>query len=106
MNQTNPASSPKQLYHTWDFVNRTLHSLSQIPPEELAAGNEDALETYSDCLSRCWMTDTIITDRSSRTVAMFGAGQLVDFGVDVKQKSKECKEWAGFDQQPPNQANA
>jgi len=52
------------------------------------------------------MTDTIITDRSSRTVAMFGAGQLVDFGVDVKQKSKECKEWAGFDQQPPNQDNA
>ncbi len=37
---------------------------------------------------------------------MFGAGQLVDFGVDVKQKSKECKEWAGFDQQPTDQDNA
>lgn len=98
MNQANPASSPKQLYHTWDFVNRTLHNLSQIPPEELAAKKEDALEAYSDCLGHCWMADTIITDRGFRTVAMFGAGQLVDFGADVKQKSKECKDWAGFGQ--------
>ena len=40
------------------------------------------------------MADTIITDKSFRTVAMFGTGQLVDFGPDVKAKSKECKEWA------------
>ncbi len=40
------------------------------------------------------MADTIITDRSFRTVAMFGTGQLVDFGPNVKAKSKECKEWA------------
>ena len=42
------------------------------------------------------MADTIITHWSFRTVAMFGAGQLVDFGPEIKAKSKKGKDWAGL----------
>ena len=42
------------------------------------------------------MVDTIITHWSFRTVAMFGAGQLVDFGPEIKAKSKKGKDWAGL----------
>ena len=52
------------------------------------------------------MADTIITDRSFKTVAMFGAGQLVDFGPEVKAKSKECKEWAGLGKNDDDEGKA
>lgn len=84
----NPHDSrtPKPLYFTWDFVQRTRGNLSQIPVEMFEADGQDALEKYSDCVGRAIMAEIIITENTPMAAMMRG-GEL-DFGLETRKAAK------------------
>ena len=87
--KTPATSSPKALFFTYDFVQNTRNKLLSIPIPALEAGDENAQESYSDCLGRCMMSQQIICDESGRMCALMTGGQApVDFGKDVREKAK------------------
>lgn len=86
--QDNPhdARTPKSLFFTWDFVQRTRGNLSHIPIEILEADNHDALEQYRDCVGRAIMAEMVITEKTPVAALMRG-GEL-DFGYEIRKAAK------------------
>ncbi len=83
------SSSPKALFFTYDFAQTTRNKLLAIPIPALEAGDEKALESYSDCLGRCMMSKQIICDESGMMCTMMTGGQApVDFGKNAREKAK------------------
>ena len=83
------SSSPKGLWYTYDFAQTTRTKLLAIPIPKLEAGDENALEAYSDCMGRCMMSQKIICDESGMMSALMSGGAgPVDFGKDVREKAK------------------
>lgn len=83
------SSSPKALFFTYDFVQTTRNKLLAIPIPALEAGDNKALESYSDCLGRCTMSKQIICDESGAMAALMTGGQApMDFGKDVRENAK------------------
>ncbi len=83
------SSSPKALFFTYDFAQTTRNNLLAIPIPALEAGDNKALESYSDCLGRCMMSKQIICDESGTMGALMTGGQApLDFGKDVREKAK------------------
>ena len=85
----NPLCSPKSLFYTWDFVQRTRHNLSQISVAALQAGDKAAQDEFYDVNSRCAMTTVMIGDKSGKMLrAMVPGEQPVDFGDSVREKAQ------------------
>lgn len=86
--QDNPhhGRTPKTLFFTWDFVQRTRGNLLQIPVGTLEINDKDALEKYSDCVGRAIMAEMIITEKTPMAAMMRG-GEL-DFGFETRKAAK------------------
>lgn len=88
--QDNPhdARTPKALFFTWDFIQRTRGKLSQIPVEKLESNDKGALEKYSDCVGRAIMAEMIVTEKTPVATLMRG-GEL-DYGYEIRKAAKSA----------------
>lgn len=92
MTRTPATDAPKALYFTWDFVRRTDFLASEIDITALAAKDPVALEAFQDCLGRAMLADKIIGDETGETCRSITFNEPVDFGPEVRAKSKAVVE--------------
>ncbi|KAF6226591.1 hypothetical protein HO173_012490 [Letharia columbiana] len=78
--------TPRPLFFTWEFIQRTCGNLSQVPVDKLEANDRDALEKYSDCVGRAIMAEIVITEKTPMAAIMRG-GEL-DFGYVARKAAK------------------
>lgn len=91
MNHANPPATPKCLWYTWDFVQRTRFNINNIDIGALDAGDLAAAEAYEDAVGRCALTNMIISDTSGRTAEQICGERAVDFGANVRAKAKALR---------------
>lgn len=77
-------NAPRALFFTWDFIRRTEFNLSKVNVPALVANDEEALESYNDCLGRMVLSSLIIEDPVK--CAMITQNEPVDFGDEVRAK--------------------